>query len=459
MKLATAFRVARGDIVAFIGAGGKTATLHALGHELAEAGWRVLATTSTRIPAEQLDFFPLALPAKSSPTQINDALDGQRFVFLYDEIRDTLASGLHEARIPQLLDRVASDILLIEADDARGLPLKAPLAHEPRIPAEATLVVAVASLTALGAPLDERHVYNHRAIQSRYGFGEGAEILPVWLAQVLRDETLGLKGIPSTKRIAVYLNRYERGLYLRARRVSHFLLRQQRIERVAFGAARASDPVAELHRHVGAIVLAAGQSTRMGQAKALLPWRAGRSMLQQVVSVLEQSRISEIAVVLGANAATIKRELAGYAVQITHNAEFASGEMLSSLQAGLRAMPPHIQAALIVLADQPRLQPGVVYKLLSAYARGEAGIVAPIHDGQRGHPILIDRAFWPELLNLRDAPPRAVIRQHPEQTCLVPVSNDSVLADIDTPEDYARQRALAGLPPLHPGNHKLSETR
>ena len=94
MKLAEAFRVSRGEIISFIGAGGKTATLHALGHELAETGWRVLATTSTRIPTEQLDFFPLALLAHSSATQISAALDGQRFVFLYDDIHDMQASGL-----------------------------------------------------------------------------------------------------------------------------------------------------------------------------------------------------------------------------------------------------------------------------------------------------------------------------------------------------------------------------
>ncbi len=448
MKLAPAFRVARGEIVSFIGAGGKTATLHALGHELAEAGWRVLATTSTRIPTEQLDFFPLALPARSSPTQISAALDGQRFVFLYDDIHDMQASGLPLEKIPTLLDTVASDVLLIEADDARGMPLKAPFEHEPKIPPETTLVIAVASLTALGAPLDKQHVYNHEAIQSRYGFGEGVEIPPVWLAQVLRDEELGLKGIPPKARIAVYLNRFNEQRYLRARRVSYFLLRQSRIGRVAFGAARSADPVVELHQHVGAVVLAAGQSKRMGEAKVLLPWRDGRCVLEQVLSVLEQSRLAEICVVLGSGAAAIEQQLRSYDIRTARNPNYAHGEMLSSLQVGLRALPAHIQAALVVLGDQPRLQPSVIYKLLTAYARGGAGIVAPIYEGKRGHPILIDRAYWPELLALQEGAPRDVIAKYARDTTLVPVTNDSVLADVDTPQDYAKQRQLAGLPPL-----------
>lgn len=446
MKFKSAFRISRGDIVSFIGAGGKTATLHSLGHELAEEGWRVIATTSTKIPTEQLDFFPLALNANSSSVQINEALSGQRFVFLYDEIHKMKASGYPLENIPKLLDTVASDVLLIEADDAAGLPLKAPFKHEPRIPLDTTVVVAVASLSALGVPLDKEHVYNHQAIQSRYGFGEGAEILPVWLAQVLRDEQLGLKGIPEKARIVVYLNRLNKFRYLRARRITNFLLRQNRIDRVAFGSARSVNPVIECHQHIGAVVLAAGTSKRMGKAKLLLPWRDGRNILEQVIDVLSHSRLSEINIVIGPNADYMYENLRIHDLNIVHNADFEKGEMLSSLKAGLRSLPQHVQAALIVLGDQPRLQPGIIFKLLTNFANSNKGIVAPIYNGKRGHPVLIHRAYWPELLSLPSGSPRDVINKYVEDTCLVPVTNDSVLADIDTPEDYAVQRQLAGLP-------------
>ncbi|MCY4008465.1 MAG: selenium cofactor biosynthesis protein YqeC [Chloroflexi bacterium] len=448
MKLNTAFRVKRGDIVSFIGAGGKTATLHALGHELVEQGWRVLATTSTRIPTEQLDFFPSAIQANRSLMEINAALSGQGFVFLYDEIRELMASGYPLEKIPALLDSVASDVLLIEADDAAGRPLKAPLEHEPRIPPETTVVVAVASLTALGVPLSKEFVYNHEAIQSRYGFGEGAEILPVWLAQVLRDETLGLKGIPSQARTVVYLNRMNRYRYLRARRITHFLLRQKRIDRVAFGSARSADPVIECHQHTAAIVLAAGASTRMGRAKLLLPWRDGRCVLEQVVHVLHQTRIPEIRVVLGPHAELLQDKLAAYEIRTVMNQDYREGEMLSSLQLGLRSLPSHIQAALIVLGDQPRLQPSVVFKLLTNFMSNDKGIVAPVYHGTRGHPILIHRSHWSELLALTEGSPRDVIDQYPHDTSLVNVNSDTVLADVDTPRDYAQQRLLAGLPPM-----------
>jgi probable selenium-dependent hydroxylase accessory protein YqeC len=135
MKLRSAFDIVPGDVVAFVGAGGKTSTLIALGHELAEAGLRVLATTTTRIGADQLDLMPYATRLETSMSAISLALNDHRFVFLYDDIRQNKVYGATAEHIPHLLDSVDSDVLLIEADGSRGLPLKAPRPHEPVIPA------------------------------------------------------------------------------------------------------------------------------------------------------------------------------------------------------------------------------------------------------------------------------------------------------------------------------------
>ena len=96
----------------------------------------------------------------------------------------------------QLLDSVDSDILLVEADDAAGKSFKAPYAHEPLVPLETSLVISVASLRALGLPLDNEHIYNPAAMIERYGFVENSPVKSPWLAQVLRDEKLGLRGVP-----------------------------------------------------------------------------------------------------------------------------------------------------------------------------------------------------------------------------------------------------------------------
>jgi molybdenum cofactor cytidylyltransferase len=448
MKLRQAFEIVSGDVVAFVGAGGKTSTLVALGYELAAAGFRVLATTTTRIGVDQLDLMPYSLNADDGVKQLSLALGDHKFVFLYNEIKGNKVYGAPLEYIPLLLDSVDSDVILVEADGARGLPLKAPKPHEPVIPQETTLVIPVASLSVLGQPLDEAHVYNAQTINSRYGFGLGNRIKSPWVAQVIRDEELGLKGIPEKTRVVTFLNQtpvngYARG---RARLIAQIILRSSRIRGVAIGSVRSSEPVYEVQRHVGAIVLAAGMSTRMGQAKVLLPWSDRRTIIEHIIDQLVLSRIPQITVVTGHQAEDVQRCVERYAVNVVHNAEYRTGEMLSSLKSGLKVMPSHISAALIVLGDQPRLQPKVVGQILAAYSEGAGEIVAPSYQMRRGHPILIDRRYWAEILALPDgSAPRDLLERYKNRIAYVTVDTDSVIRDVDTPDDYQQERKLAGL--------------
>jgi molybdenum cofactor cytidylyltransferase len=133
-------------------------------------------------------------------------------------------------------------------------------------------------------------------------------------------------------------------------------------------------------------------------------------------------------------------------VQWVHNPDYERTDMLASLKHGLRAMPDSVSAALVVLGDQPRIQPRIIGQVLAAYAEGRGTIVAPSYQMRRGHPILIDRRFWQELLALPDdAAPRDVINVHADQVAYVVTEDDSVLRDVDTPEDYREERRRAGL--------------
>ncbi|MBI5669410.1 MAG: putative selenium-dependent hydroxylase accessory protein YqeC [Chloroflexi bacterium] len=448
MKLQRAFDIVPGDVVAFVGAGGKTSTLIALGHELAEAGLRVLATTTTRIGADQLDLMPYAARLDTSMAAVSLALNDHRFVFLYDDIRQNKVYGAGKDQIPHLLDSVDSDVLLIEADGSRGLPLKAPKEHEPVIPAETTLVVPVASLSVLGQPLDEEHVYNAQAIDDRYGFGIGNRVKSPWVAQVVRDPELGLKAVPDGARVVVLLNQVPAHGYLRgrARMVAQMILRSPRVYGVALGSVRGSEPVHEVQRHVGAVVLAAGLSRRMGQPKVLLPWTERKTIIEHILDQLLLAKVQHITVVTGHRADEVRPLAARIGAGVVHNPDYATGEMLSSLKAGLQAMPPHISAALVVLGDQPRIQPRVIVQVLTAYAEGAGDIIAPSYRMRRGHPILIDRRYWQDILNLpADGAPRDVIDRHKDRIGYVNVDTDSVLRDIDTPDDYRDERRSAGL--------------
>ena len=100
----------------------------------------------------------------------------------------------------------------------------------------------------------------------------------------------------------------------------------------------------------------------------------------------------------------------------------------------------------MVLGDQPRIQPKVVNQVLMAYAEGKGRIVAPTYQGDRGHPLLIDRRYWPELMAMPPGgAPRDVINKYKSEMALVPVETDSVLQDVDTPDDYKRARWQAGI--------------
>ena len=448
MKLQQAFEIVPGDVVSFIGAGGKTSTLIALGHELAQAGLRVLATTTTQIAVDELDLMPYATTLDAGVGSLSLALGENRFVFLYGEIRNNQVYGPNANDIPRLLDSVDSDVILIEADQSDGLPLKAPFDDEPNIPPETTLVVPMASLSVLGEPLDDEHVYNASAIDERYGFLLGNPVRSPWVAQVLRDEELGLRGVPPKARVVALLNQTPTKGYLRrrARLIAQFILRSPRILGVALGSVRGSDPVCEVQKHIGAVVLAGGMSKRMGQPKVLLPWGGRRTIIEHIIEQLNLARVAQITVVTGHRAGEVRQVVAKAGGDVAHNERYMTGEMLSSLKAGLKAMPPHIGAALMVLGDQPRIQPKVIAQVMMAYAEGKGDIIAPSYQMRRGHPILIDRRYWGEILDLPDdGSPREVIDRHKDKIAYVNVDTDSVLRDVDTPEDYRQERKLAGL--------------
>lgn len=204
--------------------------------------------------------------------------------------------------------------------------------------------------------------------------------------------------------------------------------------------------------HPGAIVLAAGRSTRMGTEtpKVLLPWSGGRTVIEQIVGQLLAAGIAgdRITVVTGHHAAEVAALVRGMGAVVVYNPDYARGELLSSLKVGLQAQSDAIPAALVVMGDQPELEIATVRQVVAAYTAGHGQIIAPVYQGQRGHPVLFDRRFWSDLLALpAGSMPRTVIAAHPAYFYPVEVASTSILYDIDTPEAYQAARRRAGLIP------------
>jgi len=190
---------------------------------------------------------------------------------------------------------------------------------------------------------------------------------------------------------------------------------------------------------ISAVVLAAGMSRRMGTNKLLLSLRRG-TVLTHILSVLQTCPLSETVVVTGHEREKVEKAIAecGFLeIVMAHNPNYASGEMLSSIQAGLSALRPDRHAALIVLGDQPLLDRRVVERILAAHAPGR--MVIPSYHRKGGHPILIDRACWPAVLGLpHEGSLRDLLRRKREWVSYIEVDTDAILHDMDTPEDYRR---------------------
>lgn len=191
---------------------------------------------------------------------------------------------------------------------------------------------------------------------------------------------------------------------------------------------------------ISAIVLAAGLSSRMGRPKMLLPWK-DTTVLGQVVSTLKAAGVSEIVVVTGANREEIEDLLPENSARFEYNPDYANGEMLTSVKAGLKALDQKSQAALIALGDQPQIQRHVIERLIEAYRISGSKIVVPSYRMRRGHPWLVDRRLWPQILAVR-APLtlRDFLEEQSELIEYLTVDNGSILSDLDTPQDYLLQK-------------------
>ena len=200
---------------------------------------------------------------------------------------------------------------------------------------------------------------------------------------------------------------------------------------------------------IAAILLAAGESRRMGQPKLLMPW-GETSVLGQVVAMFaaglstDSSTNYEILVVTGGARALVEAEVARLALQyplrVVYNPEYVLGGMLSSIKAGLLALGQETRAALIGLGDQPQVREETVRHICTAFFQTESPIVIPSFRGRRGHPWLATKPLWPELLALPSSTtPRQFLDAHSEQIEYV-VADESILQDLDTPEDYNCQR-------------------
>jgi molybdenum cofactor cytidylyltransferase len=187
---------------------------------------------------------------------------------------------------------------------------------------------------------------------------------------------------------------------------------------------------------ISLVILAAGKSTRMKENKLLLSLN-GETLIEHVVKTATRSIVDDVIVVLGYEAQKVKERLARLGSRLVINKNYEKGQS-ESVKAGLKAVSPGTKAVMILPADVALIEAESINKVANEYRRSKSPIIIASHQQQSGHPILIDRALFPEVLAVNEETLglKAVIDRHRPEITYVEVDTENVLIDIDTQEEF-----------------------
>jgi molybdenum cofactor cytidylyltransferase len=452
LTLAGALGVAPREIVALVGAGGKTSALLQLAKELTLQGGRVLVTTTTHIypPSEGTactvveDSFQALVEAVGAAIKHHSLIIAAR-----GRDAEGKLTGIEPAWIGKLREELPLTYLLVEADGARGRAFKAPAEHEPVIPSATDRVVPVVGLSVIGQPLSAELVHRPERVAALAAAQLGDPVTPAMVAAVLRHPAGTTRGAPAGARIVPLLNQADDDKRLESGQQIARELRPWGATRIVIAALREATPVRELavaisagdasmpSPVVAAIVLAAGEGRRMGSLKLAL--RLGtKTLLQHVTEAALAAPVQEVVVVLGHGAAELKGEVPGdKRLRTVYNPDYAQGQS-ASLRVGIESLSPQTEAALFLLGDQPLVRPESIAALIDTFRNCRTTLIQPLYRGVPGHPVLFARALFPELLQVTgDRGGRDVLIRHREDVAKVDLDLEAP-EDVDTKEDYLR---------------------
>ncbi len=463
LTLAGVLGIKKREMIAVYGGGGKTTLLNSLARELAQAGKKVILTTTTKI------FPPQDIPVVTNP-QPSEAWQQLEQLLAYHPIvclgSALLPQGKLAGMAPDLLvelfkQKFVSHIL-VEADGSAQKPIKGYASYEPVIPPTAGLILPVIGLDALGARVDEKLVHRPELFSLQSG-AEISEYLDIDCFIRCLDFMIrrGVKSAPSARVVPV-INKVDLMSDDLDMRAVAMAVQEEvgGVERIIFSATREVSPVkivlqpgctrkdpgdsvpatlGTCEPAVSCVVLAAGSGKRMGREKLFLPL-GEKTILEHAVDSALQSGAKEVILVTRPRSKkAVSKLFQDKNVRVVTNPRHREG-MASSLQAGLAAVNHAAQGVIFALGDQPFVTPAVYDALIKSYHQRWSLITAPLYQGERGNPVLLDRRIWPLVMELEgDTGGRELFsRVAEEKVALLELGTAEVLQDIDTQEDYQR---------------------
>ncbi len=448
LKLASILELAASPpgVISFIGGGGKTTVISKLASDLTSAGQKVLITTTTKFyPFPELTHFT----AKNDPDVIkkleNHFANNDLAVYGSNLTAENKIEGISSIELLKLREELPVTIL-VEADGSRRLPVKGYNPDEPIIPECTELVIALAGADAIGKSLTQQTVHRPQQLSKAIKVEIGSLLTEEKLALIFSNMLeLALNQAPQAEAFCILnkldLLQQESSVMLS---LAKALSEQPIRPRYLLGAeAKSSEPLKAIFNldsekpapAVTAVVLAAGSASRMGKEKLSLPFEQ-HTILERTLTNVKNAAVDEIIVVVKPGTDWIEK-LSNTDYVLVENHEHADGQS-TSLKAGLMTVSSSIQGVMFVLGDQPEVTPYLYKKIIDQYKSSFKLITAPLYQGQRGNPIIFDRRTWPVLLGLEgDEGGRFLFKQLEEyQVSYVETEDSSILADIDTMDDY-----------------------